>query len=382
MKPYDYVVIGGGVSGLYSALLLEQKRPGARVLLLEKNAYLGGRTRMASFHSKKVVTGAGVGRYPKDRLLMDLVARSGQDIRPVENRPCYQFSHPVPTLSFIESLKKKKSWIRAHRSHQTFRDFFLSFYTSDEYRSFCNSNGYTDFEKADIVDTLYDYGFEDNVPGKQIFPIDWNRLVRYLHGLLQTTHVLKNIRFVRYSRVKDDVFRVETSRGMFYTRNVIFAGSIERYPFPWVHEQVGYNSFMRMYAYYGGASDGPLGLHKSGTTYLDNILQKSIVVSPRVRMISYSDNHHADAVKKASDADLQELTGGAVFSDSVRFYWKRGTHYYRPLAPEYRDRDEFIRRAQNPEPGVFLVGECISRNQGWTEGALESVLAVAPLWFS
>jgi monoamine oxidase len=97
-------------------------------------------------------------------------------------------------------------------------------------------------------------------------------------------------------------------------------------------------------------------------------------------MVSYSDNHRADAVKKASDTDIQRLTG-AVFTDSVRFYWKRGTHYYRPLAPGYRDRDEFIRKAQNPEPGVFLVGECISKNQGWTEGALESVLAVAPLWF-
>ena len=50
---------------------------------------------------------------------------------------------------------------------------------------------------------------------------------------------------------------------------------------------------------------------------------------------------------------------------------------YKPLNKElYSSRDEFIDKAQHPEKGILVVGEAISRNQGWTEGALESVKAV------
>ena len=188
---FDYVIVGGGVSGLFAATRLEKKLPHARILLLEKNSYLGGRTRMETFHSRKVVSGAGVGRYPKDTLLRQLVQQC-QEVKPVESKICYQFPQPVYTLTYIENLKKKKKWMREYRNTQTFREFFLSFYSLPEYQKFCESNGFTDFEEADIVDTLYDYGFEDNVPGHSIFPIEWNRLVRHLRSQLHRTTIQRN----------------------------------------------------------------------------------------------------------------------------------------------------------------------------------------------
>jgi monoamine oxidase len=42
----------------------------------------------------------------------------------------------------------------------------------------------------------------------------------------------------------------------------------------------------------------------------------------------------------------------------------------------YNNRDDFIEKAQHPESGILVVGEVVSNNQGWTEGALESVKAV------
>ena len=59
------------------------------------------------------------------------------------------------------------------------------------------------------------------------------------------------------------------------------------------------------------------------------------------------------------------------------FYWPIGTHYYEPLdLKKYVNRNEFIKEAQHPESGILVVGEDVSRKQGWTEGALESVHAV------
>jgi monoamine oxidase len=42
----------------------------------------------------------------------------------------------------------------------------------------------------------------------------------------------------------------------------------------------------------------------------------------------------------------------------------------------YKDRDEFIERAQHPEKGILVIGEVVSKHQGWTEGALDSVKEV------
>jgi monoamine oxidase len=114
-------------------------------------------------------------------------------------------------------------------------------------------------------------------------------------------------------------------------------------------------------------------------TYYENKLQKSIYISPTIRTMSYSDNANAEAVMRTPLPALQQLAGYR-FEDVVRYFWKHGTHYYKPLAPRWKDRREFIRYAQHPEQGIFLVGECISTNQGWTEGALESVHAVESFW--
>jgi hypothetical protein len=376
---YDYIILGGGIAGLYSALRLEAKFPTIKILILEKNAYLGGRTRMETFHSHKVVTGAGVGRFPKDKLLQKLVeASTGDPVQPVKTLVSYQFQDPCYTLKFIESLKKQTTWIRQHRSTHNFKKFFLRFFSEKEYHKFCESNGFTDFEHADIVDTLYDYGFEDNVPGNHIFPIDWNRLVKHLRKQLDKTTVRLDSEVVSYERLAyQGGFKVLTSKKKQYTgKHLIFAGFVDKYPFPEVRAQIGYNRFLRMYSYSRGENDH---LHQGGMTYYDNTLQKSIYISPTIRTLSYSDNDKADAVMRLPLPRLKEMAG-YEFDDVVKFYWEHGTHYYKPLSTTWKDRDEFIRYAQNPEAGIYLVGECISKNQGWTEGALESVRGAEHLW--
>ena len=40
---------------------------------------------------------------------------------------------------------------------------------------------------------------------------------------------------------------------------------------------------------------------------------------------------------------------------------------------KFINRNSFIREAQNPEKGMLVVGEVVSKHQGWVEGALESV---------
>ena len=51
---------------------------------------------------------------------------------------------------------------------------------------------------------------------------------------------------------------------------------------------------------------------------------------------------------------------------AIRDYYRNdGTHYYASLnTNEYKNRLDFIRKAQNPMKGMVVVGEMISRHQG------------------
>jgi hypothetical protein len=117
-------------------------------------------------------------------------------------------------------------------------------------------------------------------------------------------------------------------------------------------------------------------------------MQKVIPMDPDhgVYMIIYSDNADADFFKKYfKNNEKNRTTLNTLLENSLNlkgklrienikdFYWKNGTHYYTPLTSQFDRRQEFIEKAQHPDPNVLIVGEVISLHQGWVEGALESV---------
>jgi len=72
---YDIIIVGGGIAGLYSAYKIKKKYPHASIKILERNreGYLGGRIGNDIFEGEKIVTGAGIGRKHKDKLLIKLL---------------------------------------------------------------------------------------------------------------------------------------------------------------------------------------------------------------------------------------------------------------------------------------------------------------------
>jgi len=130
----------------------------------------------------------------------------------------------------------------------------------------------------------------------------------------------------------------------------------------------------------------------NGYTIVPGPLQKIIPMDPSkgVYMIAYSDNASATFLKKYLEntpknrdvfCDLIEKSLG-ILDEHLEliaikdYYWPIGTHYYTPLTNKYKNREEFIHKAQHPEDGMLVVGEVVSNNQGWTNGALSSVKAV------
>lgn len=69
---YDFIIVGGGIAGLYSAYLLSKKYPRSTILVLEKESYLGGR--VFTHSDKHMQVEAGAGRFSKNnKLLIELI---------------------------------------------------------------------------------------------------------------------------------------------------------------------------------------------------------------------------------------------------------------------------------------------------------------------
>ena len=130
-----------------------------------------------------------------------------------------------------------------------------------------------------------------------------------------------------------------------------------------------------------------------GFTFLPGPLQRIIPMNPDkgIYMIAYNDNKKSIALKKYLENNAEnrnmycrllekalDIPYNSLHLTAIKdFYWPIGTHYYKPLdMTEYKTREEFVEKAQHPERCMLVVGELISRNQGWTEGALQSVKAV------
>jgi hypothetical protein len=147
-----------------------------------------------------------------------------------------------------------------------------------------------------------------------------------------------------------------------------------------------------LYGKFPKASAEIMKQYVSGITIVPGPLKKIIPMDPEkgVYMIAYSDNEDAKVLKdrlkntpknREFFCDLLEeslaIPKGSLDLIAIKdYYWPIGTHYYEPLRGKFKNRKEFIKEAQNPMQGMLIVGEMISMNQGWTEGALESVEAV------
>jgi hypothetical protein len=108
--------------------------------------------------------------------------------------------------------------------------------------------------------------------------------------------------------------------------------------------------------------------------YTDNAGAKHYARNPE-HLLPASHDFWAREVERAFHLPAKTLK----IDDLSIHNWTIGTHYFRPLdQARYASRGEFLRKVQNPRPGLWVVGEGISQNQGWTEGALESVDKVLP----
>jgi hypothetical protein len=397
---YDIIIIGSGMSGLYSAYNIKNLSPSTSFLILEKykKQWIGGRTSNEIFYGTEIVTGAGIGRLDTNPLLIKLMKEL--DIKYSEYNSIMNYSKTMKPIDIVKVIDKLRIEYKKHPElhKKTFKQFFIKILGNELYKQFIISSGYTDYENADIPETLYNYGMDDNKGGWTGLHIPWKKMVYKLYDIIGHNHFRFSENVVKINKIKKDpcLFEIITEGNkVFYSNKVIVATTISgiKQLVPGasnknsLYQQIHGQPFLRLYAKFDKKSADIMKKYVTDYTIVPGPLQKIIPMDSDkgVYMIAYSDNNNAIILKdylkntpENRDLFCELIEKSLGINEKLHiiaikdFYWPIGTHYYEPLK-NYDNRDEFVYKAQHPQEGMLVVGEVVSRYQGWTEGALRSV---------
>jgi hypothetical protein len=421
-EEYDIIIIGAGMSGLYSAYNILKYNPQKKIIILEKNSkkYIGGRAGNYNFYGTSVVIGAGIGRFKKDKLLKKLLIELNFPI------VTYQTSHDYSTLiSPICNVKDiymkiKNEFLKNPPPHQTFKKYAHSIIDNQTYSNFVTCVGLSDFENEDIYDTIYHYGMKDNYEDFKMFSVPWSSLVEKLvkkvglKNIKNNSEVIKIIKMDGINKTDkndqnnytisikntktNDIYSLITKKIIIATNinSVLSLLSMESKACKTLYENIHGQPFMRMYAKFSKSMTEILSTYVHTTTIVSGPLQKVIPINIEkgVFMIAYSDNKNALYLEKIVRNQENLKNNKEVCKKLCRiieeslgipkntlkmiaykaFFWNIGTHYYGVLdTKKYINREEYLENAQKPSKNMRIVGEMISIDQGWTNGALDSV---------
>ena len=425
---YDYIIIGAGISGLYTAYLIKKHKANCKILILEANNYIGGRMGTDNFYSSKILTGAGIGRKKQDINLINLLKEL--KINYNEFTVNHNYASDIVKVDINKIMDELKDYYDKDKDKKpvNFKTFATLVLGEQLYKNFLINSGYRDYENEDAYSVLTDYHMEYNTGKWTGLYIPWDDLINRLVDIINSKNIKLNSTVTNINYLDKEVY---VSNKKYYFKKIILATTIKpiqkllKLP---LYKQIKSQSFLRIYAKINTnyidimkekvsinvAEDHNNKLLKVPTTLVvSSLLYKIIPINSDkgIYMIAYSDNKGADKLNREIDnkvyfetllAKSININNNTIKIDKMKhYYWKEGTHYFLPYKHMISCKSErlelsnknksickinpkikilnhnykldFIKKAQNPKENVYVVGECISTYQGWVEGAISSV---------
>jgi hypothetical protein len=395
-KVYDLVIVGGGIAGLTVAKTLAQR--GHDVLLLEYYPKLGGR--VATYRDPEIGQyEMGAGRISNTHIRVKaLVKQYGLHTNPIttytnfEKKPNIFLELFAPLRQLLESLDAHT--LANHTIHEILPREYAPLLKMFPYRAELElmraDLSLSGFRPDAPMGTVHD--FFGVVEGLDTITSHLAEEATRAGAIFHTRHRVSDIR----RRTEDELFEITGQQGK----------KAEEKPFTYVAKRVviatcrcSYDSFsvlnklpllkqlatsplLRIYAKYPFNTDGKVWFDGLPKTVTSGILRYVIPINPKTGliMISYTDGDDTKAWKDLEDKELETAIQNEVrhmFPEKdipnptylQKHYWSGGCTYWLP--GDY-DISSAIQTAMNPAPNLYVVGESISKQQAWIEGALES----------
>ena len=379
---YDYIVVGGGIAGLYSNYILSKNKKG---ILLEKEDYFGGRVLEKEFHGAMLKLGAGIVTAENKKILKlidKLKIEKHAFVSSLTSLLPKKFNMKVAVEKIIKMYKKEKNNIKEMNVEQ----FLLKYFGKEFTKDFIANCEYHDFLKSDIMYFIKYYKIKDMIhQNDTIYGLRWTDLVNKL--VKDNCHKNSIVTKVTKDTKDNNIFNISVNNTIYKTKKVIFAVTLKPLDkllkglidFSY-SDYIGAVPYIRIYTYHSKKIQrGKLG----GFNLVPNVLYKIIPYTDNIMMTSYADSKDAITLGKLMELkkseqikqvqklldDLEEYgVAKNKIDDILIHYWPEGVHYYKPFGN--KDYKEVLKKLRNPIKGIKVIGEMVSLNHGYVEGAI------------
>ena len=401
---YDYIIIGGGISGLYLFYKLKKKNKNLNILLFEKNDYLGGRikTKYLKLGNENYIFEEGAGRLNNyHKVFMKLIKELkldkylGESMSKTEFYPSktYKLDNKLKNKSFFDFIRivldKSKKIKKEELIKYSFIDLAKKYLTKKEIEFLVKSTGYYSRTiKMNAYDSikLFKIGIRDDIKYYGL-KLGFTKIIEELIKKIDskkifTNHELKTI------KNKNNIFELLVNNKKYETKKLICAlpklglDKINYFnKYKNILNTVQNSDYCRIYAIFKKEDIWYKDLGKLTT---NNHLKYIIPINKEngLIMISYSDNINAKYWKKylnienkLKDKIVTDVRN--IFDIKIKrpiytkiCYWENEQNYWKPKVDSIKSSNQIMKLDKNRE--LYIVGESYSETQGWVEGALEN----------
>ena len=422
-KDYDLVIVGAGISGLYTLYKLSKLYKTLKIILLEANERYGGRiyTYKEVIDDKEYIMDLGAGRLGYDhKLIVGLIKELGlsNKIINIENTKTYIEVHNSKSVdkTKLKDQIMAKLYKFLDSSSKLGKTFLQKIYFNELITKYCG------VKFSQKLENMFEYSADLNKLNAynaiNYFKYDYNdakyftlnggigqiieRLLEKIKGSNSRTIKIENLSNVENISYKNNRFHIEISdfrnknvntsiKKSISSKCVICAlpkDSLEKFdickPLARDLSKINNINLLRIFEVYN-KENGSMWFQNIQKTVTNTNLQYVIPISlgNGLIMSSYSDcknanywnslltNKGINVVKAKLNAALNQLF--SIYNIAVpqskyikMHYWEAGVAYWKKNV----DSDKVSEKLLNPFPRFYIIGENYSRYQAWAEGAL------------
>lgn len=401
---YDIIIIGCGISGLYTAYKLLLKNKDLKILILEKNNYIGGRikTTYLNFKSKKFTYENGAGRLNENhKLFLQLINDLSLSNKLIEisgdvefiNDKNYSMPKKFKNKTMFDYLdiviEKSKGVKKENLIKYSFIDYASQILNKDEIQFLKESSGsyYGRLVFANAYNSLkiFKTGIRGDIP-YFILRDGFSTITKKLTKIIEEKNtVIKINNDVKEIIESNNIFKIKSNNDYYNSKKVIYAGNKEsllRFNYLKKYnktiDSICSESLLRIYSIFD-----EIWFKNYGKITTNNKLRFIIPIDKKggLIMISYCDNKYATYWKKIFEKKKlnKEIVNNVneIFSKNIKepvytdfCYWEYGKNYWKPNVNSTKINNRIMKLDKNKE--FYIIGETYSENQGWIEGALEN----------
>tara|TARA_B100000902_G_scaffold350183_1_gene359292 strand:- start:459 stop:1697 length:1239 start_codon:yes stop_codon:yes gene_type:complete len=401
---YEILIIGGGISGINSYLeLVKMGISKDKIILLEKNNYLGGRIRYIDmdYLENKYIFPAGAARFTRDhkntiKLLKDfdlIDFRKDKGSIPyskfVDSKERYKkYSDYENGFKLIDKvIERSRKFDKIELKKMDFKELSEKLLTKGELEYMLISCGYSGqlnnmnaydgirlFKKDIRVDIKYYMGK---------YKILLEKMINYMKNKNYNININMNVTNIIQ---EETCYKVTVNKKKLYAKKILYCIPKENLlkfnilnPIKNILEKsITTKPLCRVYAIFKKEDIWFKDINKKILT--DNDLRYIIPIDADkgIIMISYTDGKYTKKWNSLIETELKEKIVNdvkKVFNINIKkpkkvlvYNWESGVAYWNKGV----DSEIISNYLLNPLPNIYISGENYSMRQSWVEGALET----------